>query len=200
MKSHSAVFLLLLLGAYAASAQSLHSISVGVKGGIPLIDQTTEGNDESQPYILGVSVEFRLPASFAVEVDGLYQRVGDSYGFSEANGTTSLTGIERQRGNDWEVPFLGKYYFRRRAVGWQAFVDTGWALREVDIFSNESLSNGTSVGRNYWSQLGVGAVASAGLRFGARHTIVPEIRYTRWGSSTSWMNPNELAFLLGINY
>ena len=192
------VFAFILLGTASASAQQ-SSLSFGVKGGVPLIDQTNQGSDESQNHIV-VAIELRLPASFAVEVDGLYQRVGDSSIFSETNGTASISGIERQCGNDWEVPFLGKYYFRRRAAGWQAFVDTGWALREVDIFSNESLSNGTSAGRNYWSQLGVGAVAGAGLRFGTKDTIVPEIRYTRWGSSTSWMNPNEVAFLLGINF
>lgn len=189
----------MLLGTPLAFAQQ-SSISFGVKGGVPLIGQTDQGSDESQIYIVGAAVEFRLPASFAVEIDGLYQRVGDSYDFSETNGTASISGIERQRGNDFEFPFLGKYYFRRRSTAWQAFIDTGWALREIDIFSNESLSNGMSEGRNYWSQLGVGAVAGAGLRFGSRHTIVPEIRYTRWGSSTTWMNPNELAFLLGINF
>jgi hypothetical protein len=32
--------------------------------------------DESRPYTIGPSVEFRLPVGFAVEIDALYRRLG----------------------------------------------------------------------------------------------------------------------------
>jgi hypothetical protein len=200
MKKYLAVFLFMLFGAYAASAQSLQSLSVGVKVGVPLIDPTTGGSDESQPYILGGSIEFRLPASFAIEADLLYQRVGESSTIYEQGGVSE---IQRLRGNDWQVPFLGKYYFGHRSTGFQPYVATGWALRIVGIDETFSGTGGSPVPANesYRSGIGVGAVAAVGVRIGTQKlALTPEIRYTRWGSSTSWLNQNELSFLLGISY
>jgi hypothetical protein len=80
-------FALVFLFALSAAAQP---VSVGVLGGVPLIDQTqTYGNpldhDESRPYIIGPSLEVRLPAGFAIEADGLYQRIGSTVDSQFAN-------------------------------------------------------------------------------------------------------------------
>jgi hypothetical protein len=61
--------LVLILGIRIASAQA---VSIGIKGGIP-IGGTIGQQDESRPYIVGPSVEVRLPAGFVIEVDALYR-------------------------------------------------------------------------------------------------------------------------------
>jgi hypothetical protein len=203
MKKHLTVVLFILFGSYAASGQSLQSISAGVKVGVPLIDPTTGGSDESQPYILGGFLEFRLPASFAIEADLLYQRVGESSTIYESVGAFGVSMAQRLRGNDWQVPFLGKYYFGHRSTGFQPYIATGWALRIVGIDETfaETGSSPVPANESYRSGIGVGAVAAVSVRIGTQKlALTPEFRYTRWGSSTSWLNQNELSFLLGISY
>ncbi len=211
MRKHFAVLAFISLGASSAFAQL---VSFGVKGGVPLIDQTVNSTDQSRPYIVGPSIEFRLPANFAIEVDALYQRVGTSIQFSELAGGVSQVDLssvslsQRQRANDWTFPVLGKYYFRPHST-WRPYIATGWALRVLDVHDTGSESILASTGltqvlplnSHYHSDDGVGAVAAAGVRFKrGRLAISPEIRYTRWGSSTSWVNKNEASFLLGLSF
>lgn len=59
----------IILGGIAASAQA---VSFGVLGGVTLTDPLSY-RDESRPYIIGGSIEVRLPARFAVEADILYR-------------------------------------------------------------------------------------------------------------------------------
>jgi hypothetical protein len=209
--------ILLLLATIAinqvASAQLL---SIGVKGGVPFLD-TNESGDESRPYIVGPSVEVRLPAGFAIEVDALYRRIGDTLGFNASSIGAGLNVIpstsfyiNRQRGNDWQFPVLGKYYFRPRAAAWQPFLSSGWALRTVGFHENISETfvdaNGNShfnsFQYNFRSNLGVGAVFAAGVRFRVgRLYVTPELRYTYWGSTTqSEPRKNEAAGLVGISF
>jgi hypothetical protein len=83
--------------------------------------------DESRPYTVGPSVEFRLPAGFAIEIDALYRRLG-----LRDSGLTAFTSYDaftdRWRGNAWEFPLLGKYYFRKRER-WQPFAGAGMGMR-----------------------------------------------------------------------
>jgi len=65
-------------------------VSVGVKGGV-LITNPARYNDESQRYIVGPSVEFRLPFRFAAEIDALYTRTGTSTRFLIPDGTVAPT-------------------------------------------------------------------------------------------------------------
>src|SRR5271163_3902273 len=125
MRKLSLVFALVLSAAGAASAQL---VSAGALGGVRLTD-VFDYSDESRIYDVGGSVEFRLPAGFAVEADALYQRMGESYSFFEANGTLSSAFSSRERANVWEFPLLGKYYFRPRSAAWRPFVGAGFAFR-----------------------------------------------------------------------
>ena len=136
--------LFLLVSIATNQVASAQLVSIGVKGGVPFLD-TNEHGDESRPYIIGPSVEIRLPAGFAIEVDALYRRIGDTLGFNASSIGAGLNVIpstsfyiDRQRGNDWEFPFLGKYYFRPRTAGWQPFLSTGWALRTVSFHQDIS--------------------------------------------------------------
>ena len=209
--------ILLLLAMIAINqVASAQLVSVGVKGGVPFLD-TNESGDESRPYIVGPSVEIRLPAGFAIEVDALYRRIGDTLGFNASSIGAGLNVIpstsfyiNRQRGNDWEFPFLGKYYFRPRTAGWQPFLSTGWALRTVGFHEHISETfvdgNGNShfnsFQYNFRSNLGVGAVFAAGVRFRVgRLYVTPELRYTYWGSTAQTeLRRNEAAGLVGISF
>ena len=208
----------LLLVFLAANGLTLHgqAVSLGVKAGVPLTDPAF-GQDESRPYIIGPSVEVRLPAGFAVEASALYQRIGNSASFAPL-GTIlsgvnfvplSLTSFSNQtRANSWEFPLLGKYYFQRHRA-WQPFVGTGWSLRTVSVHTRgtetttdaSGVASTFSFSNNYRLGLNVGAVAAAGVRLHAgRLAILPEFRYTRWGDNNNLIRKNDVRFLLGVSF
>src|ERR1035441_6656200 len=120
-----------------ANIASGQTVSVGAIGGVPITD-TTGTDDQSRPYIVGGSVEVKLPAGFALEADALYRRVGTTGYFGYADGTVSAFSTVRERGNAWEFPLLGKYYFRRTSA-WQPFVGTGFAFETIGV---HDVSNG----------------------------------------------------------
>lgn len=195
-----------MVGGHTASAQA---VSVGVKGGIPLIE-ATGSNEESRPYIAGASLEIRLPAGFAIEADALYRRIGNTNIFrSSLDGVTNSI-ISRQRGNSWEFPVLGKYYFRSRESKWQPFAASGYAFRGTQVRSDSSVTTTDASGATHTSSshydfglgLGVGAIFAGGVRFHAgRFAFLPELRYTRWGGSDGNLTrKNEAGVLLGINF
>lgn len=215
MKKLSISFLAMIVGASFLSAQT---VSFGVKGGVPLIEQG--GNfDESRPYIVGPSVEVHLFGGFAVEADALYQRLGASFTFSPfsllAGSSVSLAGSSisyeaiRQRGNAWEFPLLGKYYFRSRTSAWRPYLATGYNFRTIGVHTagtviltdQNGMPHTSSFRQSFRSDLGIGATFAGGVRLRAgRIAVLPEVRYTRWGSSDNLTRKNEAAFLLGISF
>src|ERR1700761_6397988 len=114
MRKLSLLFALATVLAGCASAQL---ISVGALGGVRLTDSFSY-QDESRPYVVGGSVEVRLPANFAIEADALYQRIGNT-GSVNSSLPFSFYYTTRERGNDWEFPLYVKYYFRPHASAWQ---------------------------------------------------------------------------------
>lgn len=179
-------------------------VSVGALGGVRLTDGFSYG-DESRIYVVGGSVEFRLPAGFALEADALFQRVGGTTVLYSINGTAFSSLVTRQRGNSWQFPLYVKYYFRPRSAAWQPFVGTGYAFRTVSFDTDTSgynvsdIINGSSV-YNFRSSLGIGAAVVAGLRFhSGLVSFLPQVRYTRWGSSDN-INSNEATLLLGVTF
>ena len=113
---------LLLLAAGAAAAQPL---TFGVKAGVPFIDPYGPPG-ESLPFSGGGSVELRLPARFGIEASALYRRIGQSYSYTLLPGGDAPRYSTRFRGNSWEFPMIGKYYFRPRNAAWQPFVGAAW--------------------------------------------------------------------------
>jgi hypothetical protein len=211
MRKLSFLFALVLTAAGSASAQL---VSVGALGGVHLTDDFNSG-DESRRYIVGGSVELRLPARFAIEADALYQRVGQTSYFSSIPAGTTLSSFDsnatnliatRERGNSWEFPLYVKYYFRPHTAAWQPFVGTGYAFRTVSFHSD--LSDFSSapilIGSTHYdfrSNLGVGASVVAGLKFHyGPVAILPQVRYTRWGGGNDGLNKNETALLLGVSF
>jgi hypothetical protein len=185
------------------------SISIGGKIGVPFNDPMG-AYGESKFYTFGPTVEVRLPAGFAIEGSALYRRLGHTtilnYG---PNGTSAI--VNRVRGNAWEFPLIGKYYFGDRQ--WQPFLGTGWALRTVWGHMQGSTTTPNPDGTrtvvpfdaHSRSELGVGATVVAGVRTRlGRLTLLPEIRYTRWGNELPGFavanRKNEGALYLGIRF
>lgn len=194
-------FALVITAAGSASAQL---VSIGALGGVRLTDGFRY-DDESRRYIVGGSVELRLPARFAIEADALYQRLGETSIFYSSDGTVSNSFLTRERGNSWEFPLYVKYYFRPNTAAWQPFIGTGYAFRTVSVHTDTSESGTDVITSNFHSDfrsgLGVGASIVAGLRFHyGRVAFLPQVRYTRWGDSSDSLNRNEATLLLGVSF
>lgn len=207
-----------LLLCAACSCLPAQTFSFGIKGGVPLNDATT-GSDESPRYLVGPSVEVKLPHGLALEVDALYRRVGETGGYagnsvpeivlaSETEPVILELSPARYRGNSWEFPALGKYYFRSGKGGWQPFGATGLALRTTSytVDTTQVTINPFSISTSpyryrYTSGPDVGAVFSGGVRFHVRRfAVAPEFRYTIWGSSDPVLSRREASVMLGISY
>jgi hypothetical protein len=206
---------LALLIIFSIGSASAQLVSVGVKGGISITDPGYYSSDESHRYVVGPSVEVRLPFRYAVEADALYMRVGRTTifnypGILPGTDTTQNTISTRTRGNSWEFPILGKYYFNSPGHKVRPFLGTGYSFRTtwfhddstVTVLSPSPITSVTTPYKSdYRSSLQVGAAFTAGLRIGVgRMSVLPELRYTRWGSTDGTSRKNEAKFLLGISF
>jgi hypothetical protein len=196
------LFIAVIATGRLASAQL---ISVGAIGGVPT-PNTSGTNNESPLYTVGGSVEFHLPAGFSLEADALYRRLGDTSIGEFISGTAFASYTERRRGNAWQFPLLGKYYFRRTSA-WQPFLGTGFAFETIGVhdvtngLTNPFAATTGSVVNNYRAPLEVGAVFAGGVRFHVgRISILPQVRYTRWGGINVLTRNNETSFLLGAAF
>ena len=189
---------LVVLSACMMPAQSL---SVGVKGGL-LVTDPAERYDEGKRYVVGPSIEVGLPWRLAVEVNALYSRFGTSL-------TPAFTS-PGLRGNAWELPVLGKYYFTDKTDGIRPFVSSGYSFRKIWFESDRGRSGiGGQFGRRSngrdggSSDLDIGAVVGGGVSLNAwRLRVAPEFRYTRWGGPEVYpsTNRNQAQVLLGISF
>ncbi|MEQ1886765.1 MAG: hypothetical protein ABL967_17015 [Bryobacteraceae bacterium] len=183
----------------AAFAQS---VSVGIKGGVPLTNGLSDFSttspgaltrtfSDSKEYIIGPSVELHLPVGFSVEVDALYRPVNLASIVTVPNQTPVPTS---NNVSSWEFPVLAKYRFSFPII--KPMVEAGPSFRttgsQLDWFSNRGLTLGGGI-----------EVKIGRLRFG------PELRFTRWGSDASpnqgvLFNPpsqkNQAELLLGISF
>ncbi|HLK67649.1 MAG TPA: outer membrane beta-barrel protein [Bryobacteraceae bacterium] len=194
-------FLLLTVGTLFMNAQS---ISFGLTGGLP-VSSLAAASNESLPFTVGPSIEFRLRGRFALEVDGLYERVGSNETFVQIAGDASSSGTVRWRGNVWEFPVIAKYYFHAHK-SWQPFAGSGlgarWLTRQEDVSQLSSLPLSTLLMAHYsgWRVTG-GLVAEAGIHLrSGRIQWTPEFRYARWGANGPLSRPNEASLLLGVHF
>jgi hypothetical protein len=191
------VFTLFFFSSVCLIAQT---ISFGVKGG-GFLTEPAERFDQSGRYAVGPAVEILSPWKVALEVNALYSRFGSALSLQGA-------GSGRTRGNSWELPILGKYYFTDRRSTVRPFASSGFSLRKTWFDDGDRYG---SVGRpgerrtgpfDRSSDLGVGAVVSGGASFGVwKVRIAPEIRYTRWGGDNFPLtNANQVQGLVGITF
>jgi len=214
-----------LLSLAVAASAFAQPVTFGVRVGEPLTDFAStvqsalgSGNNVSlnqRPYILGPTVELRLPAGLGIELDALYRRQNYTETIVTANPpTTQTTTFTSTSADAWEFPLLGKYRFGPKLI--HPFFDAGIAFDSLQGLSQtvkntvDNITNASSSGTP--SQLlhstVHGYVFGGGLdiKFLVIH-IQPEIRYTRWGakqffSVSGWLNSNQnqAEFLLGITF
>jgi hypothetical protein len=205
--------ILLAFGAISAFSQP---VGFGVKGGVPLTDffstvQSLNGgyNSTTKRYIVGPTLELRLPAGFGIEVDALYRR------FNYEGNNVLVDVFNSTTGNAWEFPLLVKYRFQGKLV--RPYLDAGVAWNALAGLT-QSISRGSStlfplaaasnnpVELNHTTTTGF--VIGGGLDVHAAFLHVsPEICYTRWSSEqfantagTLVSNRNQAEFLLGITF
>ena len=96
-------------------------------------------------------------------------------------------------------------------IGWQGgqpFAGAGFSFRTIGIESSGYSVTGTGAApvytpfdSHYRAELAVGAVAAAGLRYKVgRFSVVPQIRYTRWGIGDSLSRKNAFGAFLGVTF
>jgi hypothetical protein len=189
-------------------------VSIGVKGGVPIMDffETVKGNDanyvtNTKRYIVGPTVEFHLPARFSIEVDGLYKRAGFQY--QQTGGASQIS--SRTVANAWEFPALVKWEIVPGPV--RPFVDVGASFRHISGIRQIRNVAGTVTelpnSPEFNKRNDIGLAAGFGVAFKAGPVrISPEFRYVRWGSE-SFRDPvgallrtnrNQGDFLLGFTF
>ena len=203
----------------AASAASSQSLSVGLKGGVPLADalkvtDRTRYFSDKAPYVIGPAVEVHLLLGLSAEVDVLYRNLEYSSRIQLESPAPPAPVFEaRTTGQVWEFPFLAKYRFPGVLV--RPFVSAGLSYRYLAHLKERSAFAGSTgsfqvtdrppelTGHN-----AVGPTLGAGLEFKVRRVrISSEIRYTRWGASSFKAalgglvsQLNQADFLLGIAF
>lgn len=140
-----------------------------------------------------------------MEADALYQRVGYSQPFFDfvetSPGLYQSQGVyeHRERGNLWEFPLLGKYYFRSRTESWQPFVGVGPAFRTGGF--HDDFGSPFAGHADFRLNLETGAAVAAGVRFKVGPVaLLPQAGYTYWGYDTQGLGKNEVALLLGLSF
>ena len=175
--------------------------------GVPFTDPMGSPS-ESRPYAVGPTVEVRLPAGFAVEASAIYRRIGQTYWLGPIPEANQPGIINRTRGNSWEFPVIGKYYFQRHGSVWQPYLGAGLAFRTVGFHVDQSVLSGSNLqsavlgfhGESR-SDLGVGATAAAGVRLRVgRMAFSPEVRYTRWGNHGNLTGRDQAGLFLGFSF
>ena len=206
---------IVLLACFAGTCVAYgQRLSYGVKGGISTYNPDVSSISESNLYIVGATIEYRLFRGFAVEGDFLYRHSGfkfdANYGSIIPFGadSTLLSSSNRTRFNIFEFPVLGKYYFRQ-ASKVQPFVLTGYTFRKAladsdDKFTIQNNSNISTVKSSTSNSTGldIGASFGTGVRWKVGPVaLAPEIRYTRWGSHPNiGFRKNQADVLLGITF
>jgi hypothetical protein len=198
-------------------------ISVGVKGGLPLtspfadrtfgsvvatipnpfdlpstvVSAATTVSSGSRSFIIGPSLEVRLPIGFAIEADALYRqmnvRMQQSIFYSYSSFLfTSIGPTIASHVDTWEFPILAKYRFSLPFV--KPYVEAGPAFRATSASFAEHMS-------------GRGVTAGIGVEAHLGHLrIAPEVRYTHWGRDGAYdllyhavSYSNQVEFLAGLS-
>jgi opacity protein-like surface antigen len=195
-------------------------ISFGIKAGVPMTDflNTVNGSRTSittttNRYIVGPTVELRLPLGFGVEADALYRHF-------RFNAATSLVDIVSSFGSTvsgslstsasaWEFPLLVKKRFAHGPI--RPFVGAGVSFNKITGVSQtvQGLVFPSHVA-DLQDDFSKGFVIGGGVELKALLLkITPEIRYTRWGTTqfnsvisggTLRSNVNQAEFLVGITF
>ena len=199
-----ALALIFFIG-HAVYAQA---VTVGVIAAVPLTNTFDTGfvhegtfDPKTVRYQVGPAIDMRLPRSFRVEFDALYQ----PFSFNESNfsGTPSQSHIS---GNLWQFPVLLKY--RVPTPLFKPFVEVGPSIQIAANLTQTSrtILQPTPFVSHPDAPGAVGGIVLGGgvdLRVG-HFLISPQMRYTHWLSKTFDQGPgvgshlNAMQVLLSI--
>jgi hypothetical protein len=202
--------------------------SLGIKGGVPLTDffnSVSTGvprsffTSNTNRYIIGPTVELRLPAGLGIELDMLYRHF--NYNLSTSVGKdycclTYLVTNSHTTGGSWEFPLLLKYRFSTRTI--KPYMDAGatfdtlTGLTQTFVSTVVPSQQTSTTTTSHPSELketttkGFAIGVGADIHAAVLH-IMPEIRYTRWGSGhfaipelSPLSNRNQAEILVGITF
>jgi len=176
-------------------------------GGRSILSSTTNR------YIVGPTVELRLPAGFGVELDALYRH----FSYSASSNLVDAISNIRTTSNAWEFPLMLKKRFGGGPV--RPFFDFGVSFDKLSglsesvqtvVFPSRITSTSTSNPDELKHDFTTGFVLGAGLELHLLLVkVTPEIRYTRWGDrhirgvfsdALLRSNLNQAEFLVGITF
>jgi hypothetical protein len=165
------------------------ALSVGMRGGIPFGDAFQGDNrlnlKGKNRFLLGPTIELRLPAGLGVSFDVLYRR----YLFEESSGgVTTSTGAAQ-----WEFPLMVRYRFP--GVVARPYVAGGPTFQTLTGVTKLRNTNGLALG------------AGIDIKVPFLH-LTPELRYSRRFQDTSAGSPgrllpanlNQVDFLVGFTF
>jgi hypothetical protein len=195
----------------ATSAFAQFPLSFGVKAGVPITDafsrtviSTTHlgngtaiplyGYSDSRNFIVGPTIELRLPLHLSVEADALYRPLNATREFVISNtGSTVISGMKSTNYPSWEFPIVAKAHVGFPII--KPYLEAGPSFRTTASAIGYLSGKGVTVG--------VGAdVKALFLR------VSPEFRYTHWGTDSK-SDPNQLTivsrkgqveFLVGFSF
>jgi opacity protein-like surface antigen len=207
---------LMSIGAFSACAQPF---SFGLRGGVPLTDLLDTASNpgllfqsNTNRYIVGPSVELRLPFGLGVELDALYRH----FDYTGSGNLVDEFVTSKTSAGDWEFPLLAKYRFPSKVV--RPYVDGGIAWDTLmglkQTVSNTFFPSGTVVTSTASNPPELNKNTTEGFVIGAGidvHLLLihisPEVRYTRWGAQHFLSpngglssNQNQAEFLVGITF
>jgi len=208
------LFLLLLAGLLACA----QPFSFGLKGGMPLtglvstVQNAENFHSDTNRYIIGPTVELRLPFGFGVELDALYRHLN----YASSANLVDVVSNSRTSAGDWEFPLVAKYRIPSKLVrpyvdagiAWDTLMGLSQSVTNTLIPSGLSTSSSTSSPPELHTSTTEGFVIGAGLDV---HLLLihvsPELRYTRWGAQHFLSpngglnsNQNQAEFLVGITF
>ncbi len=159
-------------------------VAVPQPGGGYTLQSGTSTNSGLKSFLIGPTLEFRLPKDLSLQVDALYhplryfaeQRVDDGAPLHTSTFNEAVT---------WELPVLAKYRLRGRST--TPFVEAGPSFRLPQDANGPLSTYGLVVG------------AGVDIRVG-RIRIAPVLRYTHWASDRTGGTKNQLGALVGISF
>ena len=209
--------LLCVTAAAVCPCADAQPISVGVRGGLQLIDwfkplnggtERTAGDDSSKAAV-GPFVSVKLPRLLALQFEGLRR----GYGFKRSTARLGSFSSHEESGSSWDIPALLIWRPDYQENGWQPYAGAGPAVRYVtagfvDVIRRPQLLPTDPPAREtrtpgHLSQTNAGVMATAGMerRLGPI-VFSTELRYARWTAPTLLgdVQPNrsQVSILFGV--
>jgi hypothetical protein len=173
---------------FAAHAVYAQAVTAGAIGAVPLTDTFDTGfvhfgsfDPKTVRYQVGPAIDFRIPRSFRVEIDALYQ----PFSFNEGTFSGEFPAQSHTSGNLWQFPALLKY--RVPTLLLKPFVEAGTSVQIVTNSITKIVTYfpqpTTSVYHLGPSPVG-GIVLGGGIDLRLGHFLIsPQVRYTHWLST-----------------